>query len=220
MADKGVVRSAFFHVEKNTIIYRVERQSTTTKLESSVNMVSVKDEDIAFAIHCPILIKVEDDVMGTQMDGEIISIQPVIDKKRGRRKILYTVLLNSKEGDAVRVEDNVQADRISYRLSLHAIQARLRDVVVSSSHHPNRKVAVGIRSSAENGQPVRNKAPRQLQVLPPKIQTKQTCLVTNHYRINTAITTMDTFCADNNDIGSYTDEDGSTWVDEEDLYSH
>lgn len=210
MADKGVVRSISFNQAANTVIYWVEKQPTT-KLNSSTNIVSITEENIAFAIHCPILVRMED-CSNTEMEGEIIHLKPtMIGQGNVSRKLLYTVLLNADGGEfcGVRVEDNVPADRICYRLSLHVIQSRLKEAVLSASSldHPISKAAFGIRSD-EWGHPLRNKSPpKQLHrqpPLPPKrkeIVTKKNCsLSLNQYNSDTANTSI---CADNN----YNDED-------------
>lgn len=233
MADKGVVRSISFNQAENKVIYWVEKQPTT-KLNSSPNIVSITEENIAFAIHCPILVRMED-CSNTEMEGEIIHLKlTMIGQGVVSRMILYTVLLNADEGEfcGVRVEDNVPADRICYRLSLHVIQSRLREAVLSSSSldHPICKAAFGIRSD-EWGHALRNKSPpKQLHRQPPpkrkEIVTKKNCsLLLNQYNSQTDNTSI---CADHNyndededeedsGIGSSSEDDSSSrWDDDED----
>jgi hypothetical protein len=182
------------------------------------NIESIKEEDIAFAIRCPVQLAVNDG-SNTEVDGEIINVRPAITNCHGARKMLSTMLLHESgdNGGGVRIEDNVQADRICYRLSLHAIQSRLRHVVgMSSFHHQqHRNIALGIRSD-EYGQPVRNKTPPQLLMsTTTKVVTKPRSLVMKRCRSSTATTTAHatpatttTVCADLDDNDEDEDNDG------------
>ena len=224
LAEKGVVRSVFFHEDTKTMRYTLEKQqSPETRIGQSVvnNLESVKEEDIAFAIRCPVQLAVNDG-SNTKVDGEIINVRPAITNCHGARKILYTVLLHESgdNGGGVRIEDNVQADRVCYRLSLHAIQSRLRHVVgMTSSHHqPHRNVALGIRSD-EYGQPLRNNSPPQLRMFSPpptttKVVTKLRSLVMKRCRSSrTTPSTTSTVCADlddNDEVDDGIDIDGSS----------
>lgn len=74
----------------------------------------------------------------------------------------YTVLLyivDREEGVVrVRIENNVKADRVRYRLPLDIIQSQLRRSMDAPFQY--RKVAIGIRTN-EFGQPLRNIPARQ-----------------------------------------------------------
>ena len=67
----------------------------------------IAEEDIAFAIGCPVLVTMKDgeDVDSSEMGGEIISVMPAVRGRRGgERTFLYSVLIpTTEEGGVLRM---------------------------------------------------------------------------------------------------------------------
>ena len=161
--DFGVIKSMPFDNETHQMVYEVEKKCSEVD-DSNANpkkMIATEDE-LAFAVHCPVYVSVEGGD-GNEMEGEIINVKPV--ESDGKRRILYTVMLRGKGGRGM-VEEDVVDERVRYKMSLKALQSRIKDIEPCQG-------AFGIRSNAQ-GRPMRNKSPPVLQArmrrkLPPLI---------------------------------------------------
>jgi hypothetical protein len=110
----------------------------------------IAEEDIAFAIGCPVLVTMKDgeDVDSSEMGGEIINVMPAVRGRRGgERTFLYSVLIPTTEEGGVLMMEDVPPGRIRYRYSLGALQSLIRDVASSS---PRKRTAIGIRSNGRH----------------------------------------------------------------------
>ena len=152
-ADAGVVRSVAFDTHTRMTMYEVKREPDSGMW--GIGLVEYKDavvaeEDIAFAIGCPVLVTMKDDrdVDSSEMGGEIINVMPAVRGRRGgERSFIYSVLIPTTEESSVLMMEDVPPGRIRYRYSLRALQSMIRDVTSSS---PRKCTAVGIRSNGRH----------------------------------------------------------------------
>ena len=142
IADSGIVKSVIFNSKTQQLEHEV-----ISNIDSSVLILTT--EDLAFAVHCPVLIKTDEN----DMDGEIINVKPA-ESTVNKATFTYTVM-TSNEGRSM-IEDGVTDDRIRYKLSLASLQSKIKDIV------PSRKSKFGIRTGSD-GRPTLNKAPLVLQ---------------------------------------------------------
>jgi hypothetical protein len=160
-ADAGVVRSVAFDTHTRMTMYEVKREPDSGTW--GIGLVEYKDavvaeEDIAFAIGCPVLVTMKDDrdVDSSEMGGEIINVMPAVRGRRGgERSFIYSVLIPTTEESSVLMMEDVPPGRIRYRYSLRALQSMIRDVTSSS---PRKCTAVGIRSNGWH-EPMCNRMP-------------------------------------------------------------
>jgi hypothetical protein len=156
-ASVGVVKSFSFDQETYLMMYEVDQIPSAGKKHTYNNASFVPETEVAFAVHCPVvLMGGQFDVTNTETEGKIVNIE--FNKGKHGGKILYSVLYTAKEG-GVLVEKGVVAKRISYTFSLHALQSRIRNIVVTPGNHR----AIGIRCNVQN-EPMQNISPQFLKV--------------------------------------------------------
>ena len=143
IADSGVVKSVTFNNKTQQLEHVVVS-------DTDFSVLPLTTEDLAFAVHCPVLIKTNE----KDMDGEIINVKPT-ESTVNKATFTYTVMTGT-EGRYT-IEEGVTDDRICYRLSLQSLQSKIKDIV------PSRKsnTKFGIRTSSD-GRPTLNKAPPAL----------------------------------------------------------
>jgi len=144
IADSGIVKSVSFNRKTQQLELEV-----VSNVDSSV--LTLTSEDLAFAVHCPVLIKMDEQ----HLNGEIINIKPT-ESTVNKATFTYTVMTNI-EGRCL-IEEGVTDDRICYKLSLPLLQSKIKDIVPSLKS----KTKFGIRTSSD-GRPTLNKAPLVLQ---------------------------------------------------------
>jgi hypothetical protein len=160
-AETGVVKTAAFDECMRTIVYEIERSHSAVRgidgpAENCHGERTIVEEEIAFAVRCPVLVRMKDNEDGdtTEIGGEIINVTPAVRGRRGEKGMFcYSVLITTDEG-GVLMEQDVVPERIRYRYSLEALQYSIREVTSSSSHRGKRK-AFGIRSNGGQHEPIR-----------------------------------------------------------------
>jgi hypothetical protein len=158
-AETGTIKTVAFDECMRTIVYEIERLDSAVEgmdgpAENYLETRLIVEEEIAFAVKCPVLVKMMDNEDGsaTEMNGEIINVTPGVRGRRGeKRTFRYSVLITTDGG--VLMEQDVMPDRIQYRYSLEALQSSIRGVM-SSSQREKRK-AFGIRSNGGQHEPIR-----------------------------------------------------------------
>jgi hypothetical protein len=97
--------SVAFDTRTRRTMYEVKRETGAGIVER--NDVVITEEDIAFAIGCPVLVTMKDgeDVDSFEMGGEIINVMPAVRGRRGgERTFLYSVLIpTTEEGGVLRM---------------------------------------------------------------------------------------------------------------------
>ena len=140
MANKGVVKSFSFDSGAKTMMYEIEQHHSVGRTNNP-NSTPVHEKDIAYAIHCPVLVRQKWDTGNSEIEGEIIYIK--LSHNEHGSAILYTVLYTTSKGGGVIVEEDIVTERIKYKFSLHTLQSQLRIIVAS----PRNSRGIGIRSN-------------------------------------------------------------------------
>jgi hypothetical protein len=140
-------------------MYEVEGGPSTGGIGTGKYHGAIAEGEIAFAICCPVLVRMADDDGSSEMEGEIINVKPS-NRYCGGTTTLYSVLIPTAEKGGVFIEEDVLPGRIRYRYSLQALQSRIRDVALSSNR---KRKAVGIRSNGRH-EPICNKMPLSVEV--------------------------------------------------------
>jgi hypothetical protein len=144
-ANRGVVKSFSFERGTQMMMYEIERDPSAGKITSPYTTTTpmIPETEVAFAIHCPVLVKaMQWDAKTLETEGRIVNIK-FGDEKNGGEK-LYTVLCTTNGGNVL-VEEGIVTQRIRYKFSLPALQSKLRDIVTS----PGNNRAIGIRSNMQ-----------------------------------------------------------------------
>ncbi|KAL7546370.1 hypothetical protein ACHAWF_009705, partial [Thalassiosira exigua] len=139
-AHMGLVKSASWNSLSDSMVYEIERRNDN---------VYVDEADLAFAIHCPVYVRMEGAGDILEAEGEIVNVRLMVGET-GEKSMTYTVMVTLEE-DQVRVEDGVVSDRIAYRCGLKSLQAKIRHAMPSSS----KQRGFAIRSTS-SGRPLQN----------------------------------------------------------------
>lgn len=156
-AESGIIKSVSLESGAH-VMYEVEKRGCRTG-----ETLFLSEEELAFAIHSPVKVKVEEDGvddLSDMMEGEVINVKPVLNSCEGQL-IEYTVMFVSRDGQ-IRVEEGVVAERIQHQLTLRALQSKLRETRVSSPSLGNRR-GIAIRRNTR-GEPVFNRAPPRVKL--------------------------------------------------------
>ena len=149
-ANQGSIQSSSFDQETQTWLYEIKQESSSSgTMSSPESTTQIPEHDIAFAIHCPVLVRTEECFGNneySESEGQITNIMFV--NGENKHIFLYTVLYTNSTaatGSLVKVEEGILPARIKYKFSLQELQSRIRKIMAPPYGTEIR--AFGIRSN-------------------------------------------------------------------------
>jgi len=110
---KGIVKSVSLNTDKKRFEFRIQRSDSAN---SEPILDDAIEDDIAYAIHCPVMVKASCNAASSGIEdgveGVILFAKPVNDGS-GNMRMSYIVQY-VMQGNLLRMEEGVVADRISY----------------------------------------------------------------------------------------------------------
>mmetsp|Transcript_40554 Transcript_40554/g.84860 ORF Transcript_40554/g.84860 Transcript_40554/m.84860 type:complete len:781 (+) Transcript_40554:105-2447(+) len=116
-AREGIIQSIFLNKDKRRFEFQIERWDSTES-ESLPFFDTALEDDIAYAIHCPVLVNRSAKLGGSgeEIEAKVMFAKPV--NKNGEIIMSYIVQYSSIQENQLIMEEGVTADRISYHLNM------------------------------------------------------------------------------------------------------